>query len=455
MKLAIVGGGWAGLSAAVTAADLGHTVTVLESAHTLGGRARRVSSRRLSKTIDNGQHILLGAYQQTLELMQRMHLDINTLFRRDLLTLRSLDGTYQLAASNVAAPLHLLVGLVRAKGLSVADKWELARAFSLLRLKKWQTPDGQTVLEWLTENSPSLQLRQLFWQPLCVAALNTPLDAACAQLFANVLRDSIGTHRHASDMLLARTDLSALWPDQVARLVPAHDAGSITVQTGHPVRKLALLPSASTPGIAIDGEYFDGAILACPPPSAHRLLGQLPLEHDEDKTAHGLLATLKDFDYIPIATLTLELAEPWRLPFPMLMLRENPQKDQYGQWLFNCADFMHAQDHQTVLQVVISDAQTLTQMQGQDVCDATVKQIQEQSRHLPPMPAVKGFDLIIEKRATFAARPGLQRPSVQTPWPGVWLAGDWTDTHYPAVLEGAVMSGKRAAQAAHIAGHAV
>jgi hydroxysqualene dehydroxylase len=153
------------------------------------------------------------------------------------------------------------------------------------------------------------------------------------------------------------------------------------------------------------------------------------------------------------------LERPWKLPAPMLQLRDKPDRLQFGQWLFDRSFLMSASGPQHAqlsedqafaacqINIVISDARTMMEHQPNNVVAAIIAQVQEQSRRLGPMPAVVGHEVIVEKRATFAAVPGLKRPSNDTPWPRVWVAGDWTDTGYPAVLEGAVRSGRDAAYA--------
>ncbi|MGB3288824.1 MAG: FAD-dependent oxidoreductase, partial [Burkholderiaceae bacterium] len=103
----------------------------------------------------------------------------------------------------------------------------------------------------------------------------------------------------------------------------------------------------------------------------------------------------------------------------------------------------------TLLHIVVSDAGALAAQPRERVVEAAIQQIQEQTQRFGPMPAVTGHSLIVEKRATFAAVPGLARPRNKTPWRRVWTAGDWTDTGYPAVLEGAVRSGRKTADLLH------
>jgi predicted NAD/FAD-dependent oxidoreductase len=153
---------------------------------------------------------------------------------------------------------------------------------------------------------------------------------------------------------------------------------------------------------------------------------------------------LEGFDYRAIATLTLQLEKSWSMPVPMMMLDENIASHQYGQWIFS------RPDHSDQVTVVVSDAPDLLKIDRDMLVEAISTQIRMQCQRHPNaidiLPPVIHHRLIVEKRATFDARVGLHRPSATTPWPRLTLAGDWTDTGYPAVLEGAVRSGLHAAK---------
>jgi squalene-associated FAD-dependent desaturase len=349
------------------------------------------------------------------------------------LQLASLDGRFRLAAPRLPAPLHMAAAILRARGLAWKDRLATLRLMRGLKTMAWTPPREWTVLHLLHYHAQSDALIRQVWEPLCLAALNTPTATASAALFARVLRDSLTGSRENSDMLLPCTDLSALWPDAAAR--------QVTMRYGSTVRQLR--PSAE--GIDINQERFDAAVLAVPPAFAARLL-DAPLR---EAGATGLLDALKAFEYMPIATLNLRLQDPWRLPEPMMMLREESARDHYGQWLFDRAQ-LAGDTKAGELAVVTSAATGIAERNRRQVIEALIDQVAEQAaRHparLPAMPEVTAAELFIEKRATFAAVPGLTRPLNSTPWPTLALAGDWTDTGYPGVLEGAVRSGLQAAR---------
>ena len=433
MKAAVIGAGWAGLAASVALREAGAKVTVFEAGHTPGGRARRVFHTDFDAPLDNGQHLLSGAYKHTLALMRRVGRNPDALLMRRPLQLASLDGRFRLAAPRLPAPLHMAAAILRARGLSWKDRLATLRLMRGLKAMSWTPPREWTVLHLLHYHAQSDALIRQIWEPLCLAALNTPAATASAALFARVLRDSLTGSRENSDMLLPCTDLSALWPDAAAR--------QVTMRYGSTVRQVR--PSAE--GIDINQERFDAAVLAVPPSFAARLL-DAPLR---EAGATGLLDALKAFEYMPIATLNLRLQDPWRLPEPMMMLREESARDHYGQWLFDRAQ-LAGDTKAGELAVVTSAATGIAERNRRQVIEALIDQVAEQAaRHparLPAMPDVTAAELFIEKRATFAAVPGLTRPLNSTPWPTLALAGDWTDTGYPGVLEGAVRSGLQAAR---------
>lgn len=441
MNIAVIGAGWAGLAAALSLKDFGTHVTVFEAAPVTGGRARGVDDAHMGR-IDNGQHLMLGAYTETLKLIERLHplMSIDQLVLREPLHLESVDGAFKMRAPSLPAPFNTLMALVSAKGLSPTDRLNALGMMIRCRLSGWQARPGETVAELLKRYRQTKLLGARLWIPLCLAALNTPIEQSCAQLFLNVLRDSLNGPRYASDCLIPRVDLTALWPAAASEYLEMR------------YRHIVRLVRATDTHVEVDGEYFDACVVATPPYAAARILfdashpdtscsQQMPSTQQLSEAA--LLQSLQSFKYRAIATLALELEDRWRLPHAMMMLDEDPVRGHVGQWVFNRLG------HDKQLAVVISDSSDFLKHDRESFIQAIATQIREQSakhpRTLNPMPAIKYQRLIVEKRATFDAIPGLIRPSNRSPWTRIALAGDWTDTGYPAVLEGAVRSGVGAA----------
>ncbi|WP_288843752.1 FAD-dependent oxidoreductase, partial [uncultured Deefgea sp.] len=216
--VAIIGGGYAGMAAAVELAAAGISVTVFEAGKVLGGRARRVARSHQvgASAVDNGQHLLIGGYSELLRLMTQCGVDLSRVFLRLPMRLQ-VDPGFVLACPRLPAPLHLAVGLLLAKGLSWAERWALIRTIQISKWRGWRLAQDISVAQWLSHERQPASLIAKFWSPLTLAALNTPLELASAQVLLNVLRDSLGGARAASDLLLPRCDFSQLFPEPAAQ----------------------------------------------------------------------------------------------------------------------------------------------------------------------------------------------------------------------------------------------
>ena len=437
MRVAVAGGGWAGCAAAVELARQGCQVTLYEAARSLGGRARGVEVRGVE--LDNGQHILLGAYRESLRLMKRVGVDEKTAFLRLPVQMRYPEGGdgMDFAAPRLPAPLHLAFALLRAKGLARADKLALARFNSAARWMGWRLNDDCTVLELLERFDQTERLTRLMWRPLCIAALNTPPERASANVFLAVLRDSLGASRRAaSDMLLPRLPMGALFPEP---------AGAWLERQGHAVRLgvkvAAIRPDAEgwlvETGGDLPAERFDAVVLATPAPVSAALLAGLA-------GAAEVAGQLKAFAHEPIATCYLQYAPGTRLALPFYALLDDPAADRWGQFVFDRARLDAAQDG--LLAVVVSAAGEAANLPRERLAAAIASQL-AQDVGRPELATPSWTQLITEKRATFSCTPGLVRPGNTTALPGLMLAGDYTASDYPATLETAVRSGQAAATA--------
>lgn len=435
---AVIGGGWAGCSAAVELAKAGYKVTLFESARTLGGRARAVEANGVM--LDNGQHILLGAYDQTLRLLRMVDIDPAGALLNVPLQMRYPPGSdgMDFVAPRLGAPMHLLVALLRAKGLSGADKMSLARFSTTARWMDWRLHNDCSVSELLERFDQTDRLTALMWRPLCLAALNTPPERASAQVFLSVLRDSLGAHRSASDMLLPRTDLSALFPVAAAAYIIARGG---TVRTGAKVGAVSAHEGrwrVDASGSAVDGNwsvFVDAAVIASGAPSAAVLLGKL----GDDARATALMA----FDYEPITTCFLQYSPATALALPFYALRDNPAAGHWGQFVFDRGQLDTAQAG--LLAVVVSASSDAAALARDALSAAIASQLADVfARQELARPAWS--QVITEKRATFSCTPGLVRPGNDVGHPGLALAGDYTAGEYPATLESAVRSGVAAAR---------
>lgn len=423
--VAVIGAGWSGLAAAVALADGGLRVTLLDSAPRAGGRARTIELETPLGpiAIDNGQHLIVGAYRQTLELIA--NLGAGGLLRRHPMHLVSASGL-SVRAAPLPAPLHLAWGLLRARGLGWPERAAALRMMGGLRRGGWRAADGETVAALLARYRQPAPLVSRLWAPLCVGALNTlPVDA-CARTFAAVLRDTLGARRDDSDFVAPEAPLGALLPDPaLARL---RDLGA-TIRLRTTVRALRPTPA----GWRLDegDDVFAAVLVALPPWSAARMLEPLGLD----------VAPLAAFDPEPIATAWAlwPAGNAPRLP-RWLMLDEDPARRLFGQWSFDRGVIGGAR----VAGVVVSAASRI----ANEPADAVAAGIAEQLRQAVGGPGPAALRIVTERRATFRCTPGRPRLSCdhyRSLAPGLWLAGDWTWPDYPATLESAVRSGRQAA----------
>ena len=421
MKVGVIGGGYAGMAAAVTLAEAGVSVTVFEGGPLLGGRARRVVVNGVA--LDNGCHLLLGAYTETLRLVRLVHSTPGEAFIRLPLDWH-VHGRFRLKAAPLPAPLHLAAGVLTARGAPWRERIGAARFMSAMRKSAYRLERDTTVSELLRAHTQGPSFTRYLWEPLCVAALNTPPHRASAQVFLNVLRDGLASTRAAGELLLARGDLSGLFPDPAAAYVCAHGG---RVLTGHVVT--AIVPAEGRVRLDSRGgpTHFDHAICAVSPHRASALLSRMP-------ELAPVTAALERFRYQPIYSVYLQLAESFRLPAPMLGLGGT------AQWLFD-RDALCGQ--RGLLAAVISAEgahQELTQ-------DALAFEVREEiERALGTLPPLAWHRVIAEKRATFECTVGLERPGTRTALSNVHLAGDYTASDYPATIESAVRSGVAAAK---------
>ena len=436
MNLAIVGAGWAGCAAAVQALGEGHEVTLFEATQEPGGRARAVSIQDLDGThrvLDNGQHILIGAYSATLNLMRRVGADPDKLLLRQPLSLMFADGT-GLKLPDWPAPLDALAGIGTARGWSMADKASLLGLALRWRMNGFACDEQLSVANICTGLSP--RVRQDMIEPLCVSALNTPASQASARVFLRVLKDSLFSGRGGSNLLLPRVDLGSLFP------VPSLDwlrARGAKLHLGQRVREIKALGS----GWAADGQAFDALLLATPPWDAVRLLqagqsaGSLGA-HAEP--AQAWLASAQALRYEAITTVYARSAQRMApmgdagatLPHPMLSLRSDEQAP--AQFVF---DRGQLGGQRGLLAFVISASQGERADLQSMVCAQAAKEL--------GLTDLRPLQTVVEKRATFACTPGLQRPAQEIAT-GLLACGDYVDGPYPSTLEGAVRSGLQAAQ---------
>lgn len=395
-RVAIVGAGYAGMAAAVSLAERGVPVTVLESGPVPGGRARRVVTQ--GRTLDNGQHIFVGAYTALFRLMRMVGVGDHAVLRMPL------EIRYAKGLALRAAPFGLLGGLLLARGIPLAERLGAVRFMHAMKRSRFRLADDVPVADLLRAHGQDGRIRHYLWAPLCVSALNTPLHRASANVFLAALRDTLDGPAGSSDLVLPRVDLSRLFPEPAVEFVRARGG---EVRFGAPVRDLFSME-----------KEFGRVIVAVGP---HQLKTLLP-------------SGAAEFHYQPIYTCYLQYPESTKLPFPMLGMA-----DGLVQWVFDRGALLGEKGRLACVISAQGDHQQMTHDALAERCE------QELRRAFPHLPSPEWSQVIAEKRATIACTPKLKRPS-QTVTTGVVLAGDYTDPEYPPTLEAAVRSGIRAAE---------
>ncbi|MCS6996457.1 MAG: hydroxysqualene dehydroxylase HpnE [Casimicrobiaceae bacterium] len=440
VRVAVVGAGWAGAVATACLAEAGLKPLLFEATAVAGGRARRVLLN--GRSLDNGQHLLIGAYKRALDWIDRFA--GSTCYHRLPLSIRTFSLTesggfavvLELSARR-RPPWQLGQALLNARGFSFVDR--LRALFRCRTLLEKRPPFEQTVRAWLAELPAPI--RERLFEPLCLGALNTAPERASARVFAEVLRRTFA-RACTSDFIVPRVDLSRLLPEPVLEHAARNGA---RIQLADPVVRIErceldrafLLHTRS-------GRYRTRwLVLAVAPQHAGRLLAVFP-------EADRHVQTLARLEYESIATVHFDFAfapglDPERTP--LLQLDGEP-----GQWLFA----QRQPGGGVRVSVVIS---ALSQHWREAGTQALAEAVGAQLRRRWPapfqMPTPVWSQALVEKRATYACTPQTVQALAALPWslrighdlaPRLVLAGDWTVPELPATLEAAVISGERAAR---------
>lgn len=419
LHVAVVGAGWAGIAAAVHARRAGHRVQVFEMAPQPGGRARTVRVGDLA--LDNGQHILIGAYTATLELMRLVDADQALLLRRLPLALQYPDGLGLRLRPGAPMPafVRAVLGL---QGWTWSERLSLLAAAAGWAAMRFRC-DHRLSVARLCRRLPARVQQQLI-EPLCVAALNTPAAQASGAVFLRVLRDALFGGAGSSDLLLPGAPLGELLPQPACAWLERQGVRL------HTTTRVAELRSDGA-AWRLDGQGFDAAVLACSAAEAARLTATFAPHWSREAAA---------LRYEPIVTVYLRCAGA-RLAAPMMALRADDTAP--AQFVFDLGELGGAAG---VFAFVVSGAGDWVARGLDTIAGATLAQARAAFPVGTWTATLSVLHVAAEKRATFRCTPGLQRPA-QAIAPRLWAAGDYVAGPYPATLEGAVRSGRDAALA--------
>lgn len=427
----IIGGGWAGLSAAIELVDLGLKVRLIEAKKQLGGRARTVQLR--SKEVDNGQHILLGAYKNTLSVMLRVGLKPDELLYRQRLDLRNAasKGFRLIGYQWLPVGIQFILGTIGCKGWSILDKFSL-----LMAAAKWVYSDFNCQQHLSVSDLCSgitNCVKNNFMSPLCLAVFNTPLELSSGSVFLRVLRDALLAHKGSSDLLIPRADMGELFPQAAQQWL--NDRGC-EITLAHRLKDCPLPKSSS-----LMDTGPDAVILACDAKSSARLVSSIN---------EAWASQCSDLLHAAISTTYVHCTDPEfiKLERPIMMLEPSNAEDDFGEktaqfvfdrgFLFqNHSNLIKAASNKKMLSFVSSYTSLPNELISAAVYDQARKELKLRDLEI--------LGTVTDKSATFCCTPGTVRPGNKI-IKNLWACGDYLEGPYPSTIEGAVMSGIQVAK---------
>lgn len=434
-SVTIVGGGIAGIASACALADAGNKVRLLERRPYLGGRASSYEHPGTGETIDNCQHVLIGRCTALLDLYRR--LGVRDRIRwYDRFTFLTPEGKPTiLTAGSLPAPFHSSLSFLRAPAFSLRDKFAIARGLSCF-LRELPPDTSENFAAWLHRHGQTQRAIDRFWKPVLVSALNEDLDRISVHYAAKVFRESFLLSPESGRMGIPSIPLSELYNQAIAYI--RERGGEVCLRTS--VDRIR--PHEHGCEVTSSDRTFssDAVILALSFEAMAALLPALP----KNQPGAELAQHLSQFEHSPITGIHLWLdREVTDLDHAVLL-------DTTIQWMFNKSRLQpaHREAGVSYLELVVSASRSLVPMARQEIIGLAMREL---ALFFPAVPSAKLLKAAVVKevRATYSVRPGLDliRPPANSPWPGIYLAGDWVATGWPATMEGAARSGYFAAEA--------
>lgn len=433
-RVVIIGGGFAGLASGVRLSERGYEVLVLERRNHLGGRAYSFIDSKTGDVVDNGQHLFMGCYHHTIAFLKTIdRLDRLRFQERPRVDFLDRNGFASFNCPPLPAPLNVLAGLLRMKGLGVGDK---LRALNLRRALGGNgkfSPDALSVDQWLDQLGQSSNIKTRFWNPMVIATLNQSPDIASARMLKVVLQEAFGGDSASANIGISRVGLSDLYTDGATDFIRSRGGD---VQTGAQVQRLKVDGGRVTAVELKDGERIEAAdyFISAVPPVA--LFAMLP---SELRTRE--FGSLEKLGSSPIVSINLWFDRPVidREFVGLLGTR--------SQWIFNKDLILPTGKRSNQIAVIISAARDFVDWTRSDLVEMAINDLHAllpESRSA----VVLHSAIVKEREATLShtVESDRLRLGPRTSIPNLILAGDWTDTGLPATIESAVMSGDVAAQ---------
>jgi zeta-carotene desaturase len=444
-KVAIAGGGLAGLAAGCALAEAGFRVSLFERRPYLGGRASSYQHPGTGEIVDNCQHVLLGCCTNLLDFYRRAKVEDKIRWYEKLTFLEPGGRASVIAPSGLPAPLHTALAFLRADCLNFRDKLAISRAMAALA-PSIPADRGESFLDWLKRHGQTRQAIERFWKTILVSALNEDLDHVSVPYAAQVVRESFLKSAAAGRMGIPTVPLTDLY-STTGDYIRAR-GGEIQFRAGVE----SFQAQASSVSVTANGQeqQFDYLILAVPFDVLGRMLPDTP-------SAAPLAAALGHFSTSPITGIHLWFDRQISDVDHAVLL------DRTIQWMFHKSQLLEGRENEarenesreneahgngSYVELVVSCSRGLVEKSKAEIVEMAVKESQE---FFPAARTAKLLKSTVIKdvHATYSPRPGIEpyRPRPETAWPRVFLAGDWTATGWPATMEGAVRSGYLAAEA--------
>ncbi|HED05473.1 MAG TPA: hypothetical protein ENI61_02170 [Ignavibacteria bacterium] len=419
-KCIIIGGGFAGLSAGVYLSNANFQVEILEASPKLGGRAFSFTESHTKTVIDNGQHILMGCYIETLDFFKTIQADNNLIFQKRLKVclLKENFEEHFLKAFPLPYPFDLLFGLLNYSAIPFADRIKIIKLFLKLFFKHQGELNSLSIYDWLVKENQNENTIETLWKILAVGVLNTNMHKASAKIFVDVLKKIFFNGKKSSIIIIPKYGLSETYCTSAKEYIESCGGNiNLTEEVKELIVDNEKIKTIKTNKRSLNN--FDYIISSVPQYALSKIL------------PHGYNFYELYFEYSSILSVHI-----W--------LRENPlEHDFYGlikspvQWIFNNGSH---------ITLVISDANKYADYTKEEIITLAVSEL-DKYMHIKKR-NITFHKIIREKRATFIPTNEIinNRPKVETPISNLLLAGDWTDTGLPSTIESAVKSGKRAAE---------
>ena len=438
-RVAVVGGGVAGLAAACALAQDGYAVELFERRPYVGGRASSYLHPGVGEVIDNCQHIVLGCCTNILDLLRRAQSE-DTILWSDRITFLEPGGQRSiLKPAWLSAPLHSTPSFLASKALHLRDKLAIARAIATFMKGSRPEDDRRNFADWLRATGQTQRAIEHFWKPVLFSALNEDPDRISVRYAAKVFREAFLFSAEAGRMGVPRVPLSEMYGRVATAIEQA--GGQIHLRT--PVERLChdVASGQWRIGAGEQTRDFDAVALALSFEGMGRLLPTLP----QGAPRARMERVLAGFSHSPLTGIHLWFdREITDLDHAVLL-------DTTVQWLYNTSRIQPERQSMRdghLIELVVSASKSLVPMERQAVIDLALREL---SLFFPAMKDAHLLKAAVVKevRATYSIVPGLDelRPGAESGWPGLMLAGDWTATGWPSTMEGAARSGYLAAEA--------